>query len=173
MEDNNTHNVHNEQNIEHNDIESTLTKFTFDGKLNEAEKTVDINALEAILKYIVTAPENIVILRKVDEMGVLLTLQVDQADMGVVIGRGGEMANSIKKYIKKVGQVNNMNVRLRIEEPVGSTRIFIPKDKTEKQEENSPEKLEQNTNQNTQEKWAQVPQSNSENHDDLQEFSLS
>jgi uncharacterized protein len=81
------------------------------------QKTVDILALESILSFIVKSPESIEMTRKVDEMGVLLILKVDRSDMGIVIGRNGEMANAIKKYIKKVGQVNNMNIRLRIDEP--------------------------------------------------------
>lgn len=82
------------------------------------QKTVDILALESILSFIVRTPESIEMTRKVDEMGVLLILKVDRSDMGIVIGRNGEMANAIKKYIKKVGQVNNMNIRLRIDEPL-------------------------------------------------------
>lgn len=85
-----------------------------------SQKTTDIQSLESILSYIVSKPEAIEITRKVDEMGVLLILKVDRSDMGIVIGRNGEMANAIKKYIKKVGQVNNMNIRLRIDEPQGS-----------------------------------------------------
>jgi uncharacterized protein len=81
-------------------------------------KTIDIQAIESILSYIVSKPETVEVIRKVDEMGVLLILRVDRSDMGIVIGRNGEMANAIKKYIKKVGQVNNMNIRLRIDEPV-------------------------------------------------------
>jgi uncharacterized protein len=133
------------------------------------EKTVDILALEAILKYIISVPEGIEINRKVDEMGVLLTLQVDQADMGVVIGRGGEMANSIKKYIKKVGQVNNMNVRLRIEEPVGSTRVFKPRIVEGVQEVDPVVIIE---NQPTLTPEPIVSQLKLDDIDDLQEFSL-
>lgn len=82
-----------------------------------SQNTIDIQALESILSYIVRNPETVEITRKVDEMGVLLILKVSREDMGIVIGRNGEMANAIKKYIKKVGQVNNMNIRLRIDEP--------------------------------------------------------
>ncbi len=82
-----------------------------------SQNTIDIQALESILSYIVRNPEAVEITRKVDEMGVLLILKVGREDMGIVIGRNGEMANAIKKYIKKVGQVNNMNIRLRIDEP--------------------------------------------------------
>jgi uncharacterized protein len=88
-----------------------------------SQKTVDIQALESILSFIIKNPDVIEITRKVDEMGVLLILKVDRADMGVVIGRNGEMANAIKKYIKKVGQVNNMNIRLRIDEPTEGEMI--------------------------------------------------
>jgi uncharacterized protein len=98
-----------------------------------SQKTTDIESLESILSYIVSKPEAIEITRKVDEMGVLLILKVDRSDMGIVIGRNGEMANAIKKYIKKVGQVNNMNIRLRIDEPQGT-------ENEESSEINNPEK---------------------------------
>lgn len=99
------------------DTTSNITIFTSD---SNQEKTIDILALESILKYLVSDMTTIKITRKVDEMGVLLILQVAQDDMGIVIGRGGEMANSIKKYVKKVGQIHNMNIRLKIDEPEGS-----------------------------------------------------
>jgi uncharacterized protein len=99
--------------------------------LSDDQKTIDVKALEAILKYLLLEPEKLEVNRKVDEMGVLLSIKVSQNDMGAVIGRGGEMANSIKRYIKKVGQINNMNVRVRIEEPEGSTKVFVPKVRVE------------------------------------------
>jgi uncharacterized protein len=130
------------------------------------QKTVDILALESILSFIVRTPESIEMTRKVDEMGVLLILKVDRSDMGIVIGRNGEMANAIKKYIKKVGQVNNMNIRLRIDEPQegeeleGETNIV-----DEEVKEKSSKKMIKET-------VTSDSKSDDNNDHDLEEFSL-
>jgi uncharacterized protein len=130
------------------------------------QKTVDILALESILSFIVRTPESIEMTRKVDEMGVLLILKVDRSDMGIVIGRNGEMANAIKKYIKKVGQVNNMNIRLRIDEPQegeeleGETNVV-----DEEVKEKSSKKMIKET-------VTSDSKSDDNNDHDLEEFSL-
>ncbi|MGL4759763.1 MAG: KH domain-containing protein [Patescibacteria group bacterium] len=105
-----------------------------------SQKTIDIQALESILSYIVRNPDTVEITRKVDEMGVLLILKVGREDMGIVIGRNGEMANAIKKYIKKVGQVNNMNIRLRIDEPNETGEAVS--DTPEKETDSKPDDLQ-------------------------------
>jgi len=61
--------------------------------------------------------------RTVDEMGVLLTLSVDPADMGKVIGRQGNTAKAIRTLLRVVGMKNNARVNLKINEPEGSTRL--------------------------------------------------
>jgi uncharacterized protein len=130
------------------------------------QKTVDILALESILSFIVRTPESIEMTRKVDEMGVLLILKVDRSDMGIVIGRNGEMANAIKKYIKKVGQVNNMNIRLRIDEPQegegmeGETNVVDE----EVKEKSSKKMIKETVTSDT--------KSDDNNDHDLEEFSL-
>jgi predicted RNA-binding protein YlqC (UPF0109 family) len=60
--------------------------------------------------------------RKVDEMGVLLTLSINPADMGYVIGKQGQTAKAIRTLVKIVGAKNNARVNLKILEQEGSTR---------------------------------------------------
>ena len=55
-------------------------------------------------------------------MGVLLTLHINQEDMGYVIGRQGQTARSIRTLLKIVGAKNNARVNLKIHEPEGSRR---------------------------------------------------
>lgn len=86
------------------------------------ENSVDQQVLQYILENLVSKPEKIQVTRKVDEMGVLLSVQVGQEDMGILIGRGGIMANSIKTICKAVGRSNDMNVRVQFLEPDGSVR---------------------------------------------------
>ena len=82
----------------------------------------DVKFLEYVVKALVDAPDKVVITRTVDEMGVLLTLTVDNADMGKVIGRQGNTAKAIRTLLRVVGMKNNARVNLKINEPEGSER---------------------------------------------------
>lgn len=78
--------------------------------------------LEFLVKSIVDHPDDVIIDRKVDEMGVLLSLKVHPQDMGQVVGRQGATAKAIRSLLRIVGVRNNARINLRIEEPAGSTR---------------------------------------------------
>lgn len=82
----------------------------------------DKEFVEDIVKAIVSHPEDVKVERTVDEMGVLLTLHINPADMGYVIGRQGQTARSIRTLLKIVGAKNNARVNLKIYEPEGSRR---------------------------------------------------
>lgn len=81
---------------------------------------VDQEFLEYLVKSIVDNPDDVKVDRKVDEMGVLLSLNVNPKDMGVVVGRQGATAKAIRSLIRIVGIKNNARVNLKIEEPEGS-----------------------------------------------------
>lgn len=86
------------------------------------ERFADQEFLEYLVKSIVDNPNDVVVERKIDEMGVLLSLTVNQKDMGHVVGRQGATAKSIRSLLRIVGIKNNARVNLKIEEPDGSTR---------------------------------------------------
>ena len=86
-------------------------------------KYQDQEFLEYVVKALVDNPDAVKSERKVDEMGVLITLKVDSADMGKIIGRAGQTAKSIRSLLRVVGIKNNARVNLKIEEPEGSTRM--------------------------------------------------
>ena len=88
--------------------------------------------LEFLIKAIVDHPEEVKIDRKVDEMGVLLSLKVNPQDMGQVIGRQGSTAKAIRSLLRIVGVKNNARVNLKIEEPEGSTRLNQPSESVQK-----------------------------------------
>lgn len=83
----------------------------------------DQQFLEYVVKSIVDHPDDVKIDRKVDEMGVLLSLRVHREDMGQVVGRQGATAKAIRSLLRIVGVKNNARVNLKIEEPEGSTHI--------------------------------------------------
>ncbi|MBX4215460.1 KH domain-containing protein [Candidatus Parcubacteria bacterium] len=82
----------------------------------------DQQFLEYVIKSLVDNPDDVKIHRTVDEMGVLLTLDINSADMGKVIGRQGNTAKAIRTLLRVVGMKNNARVNLKINEPVGGRR---------------------------------------------------
>src|SRR3989344_1983471 len=85
-------------------------------------QNTDQEFLEYVVKMLVDNPSDVKVNRQVDEMGVLLTLDVNAADMGKVIGRSGNTAKAIRILLRVVGMKNNARVNLKINEPAGSTR---------------------------------------------------
>lgn len=82
----------------------------------------DQDFLEYLVKMLVDNPSDVKVGRQVDEMGVLLTLDVNPADMGKVIGRSGNTAKAIRILLRVVGMKNNARVNLKINEPEGGMR---------------------------------------------------
>ena len=86
--------------------------------MEEADKIF----LEYVVKALVDNPNDVKLDRTVDEMGVLITLTVNPADMGKIIGRMGNTAKAIRTLLRVIGMKNNARVNLKINEPEGSTR---------------------------------------------------
>ncbi len=86
------------------------------------ERVTDQEFVEFIVKQLVDVPEAVVVNRKVDEMGVLITLDVDPQDMGMVIGRDGATAKALRTLLRVVGARENARVNMKINEPEGSER---------------------------------------------------
>jgi predicted RNA-binding protein YlqC (UPF0109 family) len=77
----------------------------------------DRDFLEYVVKQIVAHPDDVVVERKVDEMGVLLTLKANKEDMGQIIGKGGQTAKALRVLLRVIGSKNNARVNLKIVEP--------------------------------------------------------
>ncbi|OGD68160.1 hypothetical protein A3I18_02615 [Candidatus Campbellbacteria bacterium RIFCSPLOWO2_02_FULL_35_11] len=82
----------------------------------------DQEFLEFVVKSLVDDSSAVKVNRKVDEMGVLMTLDVAPADMGKIIGRSGNTAKAIRTLLRVVGMKNNARVNLKINEPEGGMR---------------------------------------------------
>ena len=80
--------------------------------------------LEYVVKALVDNPNDVKIDRTVDEMGVLITLTVNPADMGKIIGRMGNTAKAIRTLLRIIGMKNNARVNLKINEPEGGQRDY-------------------------------------------------
>ena len=85
-------------------------------------RPTDQEFLEYTVKALVDHPEDVKVERKIDEMGVLITLDVNPADMGMVIGREGQTAKALRTVLRVIGARHNARVNLKINEPEGSTR---------------------------------------------------
>ena len=92
-----------------------------------SESFQDQEFLEFVIKSLVDNPNDIKIDRRVDEMGVLMTLDVNPVDMGKVIGRQGNTAKAIRTLLRVVGMKHNARVNLKINEPEGSSHVPAPK----------------------------------------------
>lgn len=88
--------------------------------------------LEYVVKSLVDNPNDVKIDRSVDEMGVLISLTVNPADMGKIIGRMGNTAKAIRTLLRVIGMKNNARVNLKINEPEGSTRPVMSSSPTMK-----------------------------------------
>ncbi len=82
----------------------------------------DQQFVEYVVKALVDHPEDVKTERVVDEMGVLITLHLNQQDMGQVIGRMGQTAKALRTLLRVVGAKHKARVNLKIYEPEGSHR---------------------------------------------------
>lgn len=85
--------------------------------ITDENSTKDRDFVEYIVKQIVDHPDEVVVERVIDEMGVLITLKVNQEDMGKIIGKEGQTAKSIRTLLRIIGSKNNARVNLKIVEP--------------------------------------------------------
>jgi len=83
------------------------------------KKPTDEQFLEYVVKALVDNPSDVKVERKVDEMGVLLSLKVNPEDMGQIVGREGSTARAIRSLVRIIGIKNHARVNLKIEEPEG------------------------------------------------------
>ena len=88
-----------------------------------AEQQRDQAFVEYVVRAIVNHPEDVRAERTVDERGVLLTLHVNQEDMGYVIGRQGQTARALRILLKIVGAKDDARVNLKIYEPEDARRV--------------------------------------------------
>lgn len=79
----------------------------------------DQEFVEYVVKALVENPDKVKVERRVDEMGVLITLDVAAGDMGKIIGRDGATAKALRTLLRVVGMKNNARVNLKINEPEG------------------------------------------------------
>lgn len=75
---------------------------------------IDQEFVKYIVSSLVSKPDEVKVERVVDERGVLLTLHVDEEDLGRVIGRKGSTAQSLRVLLRALGSKNEAHYNLRI-----------------------------------------------------------
>lgn len=76
-----------------------------------------VELTEFLVKNIVKEPEMISV-KQFDDEEEMITIQVlvNEADMGTVIGRGGNMANAIRTIVQAASYINgNKHVKINID----------------------------------------------------------
>lgn len=86
----------------------------------------DKDFIEFIVKNIVDYPDQVVIERTIDDLGVLLTLKVAKDDMGKIIGKEGKTAKAIRVLLRLIGSKNQERVNLKILEPETGVEVNLP-----------------------------------------------
>jgi predicted RNA-binding protein YlqC (UPF0109 family) len=75
---------------------------------------IDQEFVEYVVKSLVNNPDKVVLARTIDEKGVLLELTVDPEDLGRVIGKHGNTAQSIRTLLRALGTKNDARYNLKI-----------------------------------------------------------
>lgn len=94
------------------------------------EQFKEVDFLTFAVKNIVEFPDDVKVIRTTDEMGVLLTLDVNPSDMGKVIGRMGNTAKALRTLLRVVGMSADARVNLKILDPDPSRRKVVDEDQS-------------------------------------------
>jgi len=79
-----------------------------------SDATIDQQFIEYIVKSLVGNPDDVIVDRKIDEKGVLLTLTVNPEDLGRVIGKRGATAQSLRTLLRALGTKQEARFNLKI-----------------------------------------------------------
>ena len=108
--------------------------------------TIDQQFVESIVKTLVNNPEKVVVERKIDDKGVLLSLTVDPEDVGRVIGRRGATAQAIRVLLRALGTKQDARYNLKIvntDDEEGERRERKVEDEPKKESEDGVEEVDE------------------------------
>lgn len=78
-----------------------------------------IDYLASIVRPLLEDPNEFSITESTDQMGVLLSIHISARDMGIIIGKQGETAKSIRHLMRLYGSKHSARVAVKIVEPPG------------------------------------------------------
>jgi predicted RNA-binding protein YlqC (UPF0109 family) len=85
-----------------------------------SNETPGLSFLQYVLSSIVEDKDQLHIDSKVDELGILLTVQVSDRDMGKLIGKGGQTVKALRTLLRLLGGNMQQRINLKILEPQAS-----------------------------------------------------
>ena len=69
------------------------------------------------VSLMVDYPDKVEVSHKIDDMGVLLTLKVDPADAGRVIGKAGAVAKALRDVLHYLGMAAKARINMKLDVP--------------------------------------------------------
>src|ERR1041385_2099022 len=76
--------------------------------------SIDQQFVEFVVKSLVGKPDEVKVVRTIDEKGVFFGLTVDPEDLGRVIGKRGATAQSLRTLLRALGTKNEARYNLKI-----------------------------------------------------------
>ncbi len=82
------------------------------------EQQEDIQGLlTSILRAIVVRPEEVQVIRSVDERGVLISVKLGEGDAGRVIGKEGRTVQAIRTLMAAIGANQHARINVKLDVP--------------------------------------------------------
>ena len=76
--------------------------------------------LTFVLESLVDDRDELKVDGRLDDLGILLTVQVSERDMGKLIGKGGQTVKALRTLIRVIGGNSNQRINIKILEPENS-----------------------------------------------------
>lgn len=137
---------------------------------------IEQDFLDYIAKAIVEKPEKVQIKRTLDKKGVLLELNVDQEDVGKVIGKRGSTVNAIRTLLRVLGAKHDARYSLKVDEPNGNnadrTAEVSSTEESEEKSEDLEKKEDSPKNEEVDEEISNVKAKAKEGLEDLDDLEI-
>lgn len=79
--------------------------------------TPGLSFLRYVLESIIEDKDQLQIDSRIDELGILLTVQVSDRDMGKLIGKSGQTVKALRTLLRIIGGNTQQRINLKILEP--------------------------------------------------------
>lgn len=81
------------------------------------KQNVEADFLKNLVQEVVDNPDKVHVDQEIDKQGTKLTLSVDPADMGKVVGAKGRMATALRTIMHAYGGQHEARISVIIDEP--------------------------------------------------------
>lgn len=94
--------------------------------MTETTTIPGLEFLTFVLESLVDDRDELKVDGRIDDLGILLTVQVSDRDMGKLIGKGGQTVKALRTLIRVIGGNSNQRINIKILEPEGSSHSPTP-----------------------------------------------